>query len=128
LLPHGMEVGLHTMLLERTGEVRRKLCAELTPGSDGSWSEVHKPSPSWPGQGYMKVTCHDGVVTSGRRDGWWTRHIFPTGAVETWMARRPCEGGLRVLRSPPWTPVPGQVPAAPELPQRVRHRGHDPRC
>jgi hypothetical protein len=69
LLPHGAEVGLHTMLLERTGEVRRKLCTELTPGSEGSRSEVHKPSPGWPGQGYMKVTCHDGVVTSGRRDG-----------------------------------------------------------
>jgi hypothetical protein len=64
-----MLLGLHTMLLVRTSEVRRKLCAELTPGPDGTRSEVHKPSPGWPGQGYMKVTCHDGVITSGRRDG-----------------------------------------------------------
>jgi hypothetical protein len=36
LLPHGMEVGLHTMLLVRAGVVRRELCAELSPGLDGS--------------------------------------------------------------------------------------------
>jgi hypothetical protein len=35
LLPHGVEVGLHTMLLVRTGEVLRELCAELTLGLDG---------------------------------------------------------------------------------------------
>jgi hypothetical protein len=69
LLPHGVEVGFHTMLLVRTGEVRRKLCAELTLGPDGTRSEVYKLSPGWLGQDYMKVTCHDGVVTSGRHDG-----------------------------------------------------------
>jgi hypothetical protein len=69
LLPHGVEVSLHTMLLVRTGKICRELCAELIPGLDGSRSKVHEPSPGWPGQGYMKVTCHDGVVTSSRRDG-----------------------------------------------------------
>jgi hypothetical protein len=34
LLPHRMEVGLHTMLLVSTGEVRNKPCAELFPGVD----------------------------------------------------------------------------------------------
>jgi hypothetical protein len=38
LLPHGVEVGLHTVLLVRTSEVRRELLAELTPGLDGSRS------------------------------------------------------------------------------------------
>jgi hypothetical protein len=69
LLPHGVEVGLHAMLLVRTGEVRRELCAELTPVLDGSRGKIHEQGPGWPGQGYMKVTCHDGFVTSSRRDG-----------------------------------------------------------
>jgi hypothetical protein len=69
LLPHSMEVGLHTMLLVRTGEVCRELCAELTLGLHGPWSEVHEPSPGWPGQGYLEVTCHDGFVTSSRHNG-----------------------------------------------------------
>jgi hypothetical protein len=69
LLPHGMKVGLHTMLLVRTGKICHKLCAELTPRLDGSRSKVHEPGPGWPGQGYMKVTCHDGIVTSIRYDG-----------------------------------------------------------
>jgi hypothetical protein len=56
------------MLLVRAGEVRSELRAELTPGLDGSWGKIHEPGPGWPGQGYMKVTCHDGFVTSGRRD------------------------------------------------------------
>jgi hypothetical protein len=34
LLPHRMEVGLHTVLLVSTGEVRNELCAELFPGVD----------------------------------------------------------------------------------------------
>jgi hypothetical protein len=34
LLPHRMEVGLHTMLLVSTGEVRNEPCAELFPGVD----------------------------------------------------------------------------------------------
>jgi hypothetical protein len=33
-LPHRMEVGLHTMLLVSTGEVRSEPCAELFPGVD----------------------------------------------------------------------------------------------
>jgi hypothetical protein len=57
------------MLLVRTGKIYRKLCAELTPGLDGSRSKVHEPGPGWLGQDYMKVTCHDSVVTSSRRDG-----------------------------------------------------------
>jgi hypothetical protein len=57
------------MLLVRIGKICRKLCAELTPGLDGPLSEVHELSPGWPGQGYMKVTFHDGFVTSSRRDG-----------------------------------------------------------
>jgi hypothetical protein len=31
LLPHGVEMGLHAMLLVRVGEVHRELRAELTP-------------------------------------------------------------------------------------------------
>jgi hypothetical protein len=69
LLPHGVEVSLHTMLLVRTGKICRKLCAELIPGLDGPRSEVHEPSPGWPSQSYMKVTCYDGFVTSSRRNG-----------------------------------------------------------
>jgi hypothetical protein len=34
LLPHRMEVGLHTVLLVSTGEVRNELRAELFPGVD----------------------------------------------------------------------------------------------
>jgi hypothetical protein len=43
LLPYSMEVGLHAMLLIRAGQVRRELRVELSPGLDGSWSEVHEP-------------------------------------------------------------------------------------
>jgi hypothetical protein len=69
LLPHGVEMGLHAMLLVRAGEVRRELHAELSLGLDGSRSEIHEPCPGWPGRGYMKVTCHYGVVTPSRHDG-----------------------------------------------------------
>jgi hypothetical protein len=69
LLPHGVKVGLHTVLLVRTGKIFHELCPELTPGLDGSRSKVHEPGPGWPGQGYMEVTRHDGVVTPSRRDG-----------------------------------------------------------
>jgi hypothetical protein len=69
LLPHSVEVGLHAMLLIRAGKVRRELRAELSPGLDGSWGEVHEPRPGSPGQGYMDVTCHYGIVTPSRRDG-----------------------------------------------------------
>jgi hypothetical protein len=69
LLPHGVKVGLHTVLLVRTGKICRELCAELMPGLDESWSEVHEPGPGWPGQGYMEVTRHDSVVTPSHHDG-----------------------------------------------------------
>jgi hypothetical protein len=69
LLRHGVEVGHHTMLLVRASEVRCELRAELTLGLDGSRSEVHEPCPGWPGQSYMKVTCHYSIVTPSRRDG-----------------------------------------------------------
>jgi hypothetical protein len=37
--------------------------------------------------------------------GWLTRHTFLAGGAKIWTARRPREGGLRVLRSLPRTPV-----------------------
>jgi hypothetical protein len=69
LLPHSVEVGHHAVLLVRTVEVPREQRAELSPGLDGSRGEIHEPYPGWPGQGYVEVTCHYGVVTSSRRDG-----------------------------------------------------------
>jgi hypothetical protein len=69
LLPYSVEVGLHTVLLVHTGKICRELCAKLTPGLDGSRSKVHELGLGWPGQGYMKVTCHNGIVTSDRRYG-----------------------------------------------------------
>jgi hypothetical protein len=69
LMPHGVKVGLHTVLLVCTGKICRELCSELTLGLNGSRSEAHEPGPGWPGQGYMKVTCHDGVITPICRDG-----------------------------------------------------------
>jgi len=59
-LPHSVEVGLHTMLLVRTSEVRTEPRTELLPGLDRPRSKVHEPSPGWPRQGYMKVARHDG--------------------------------------------------------------------
>jgi hypothetical protein len=69
LLPHSMELGLHAVLLVRAGEVHREQHTEFSPRLDGSWGEIHEPSSGWPSQGYMKVTCHYGVVTPSRRDG-----------------------------------------------------------
>jgi hypothetical protein len=69
LLPHSVEVGLHAMLLIRASEVHRELRAELSPGLDGSWGEVHEPCSGWPGQGYVEVTCDYGIVTSSCHDG-----------------------------------------------------------
>jgi hypothetical protein len=40
-----MEVGLHTMLLVNAGKVRNEPRAKLFLGVDGSWGEVHEPSP-----------------------------------------------------------------------------------
>src|SRR6185437_16147188 len=65
-LPHGVKVCLHTMLLVRTGEVRCEPRTELFPGLDRPRCEVHEPGPGWPRQGYMKVACHDGTVTTSR--------------------------------------------------------------
>src|SRR6185503_8049645 len=68
-LPHSVEVGLHTMLLVCTGEVHSEPRTELFPRLDRPRSKVHEPSPGWPSQGYMKVACHDGVVTTSSGDG-----------------------------------------------------------
>src|SRR6185436_15457083 len=68
-LPHGVKVCLHTMLLVCTGEVRCEPRTELFPGLDRPRCEVHEPGPGWPRQGYMKVACHDGAVTTSRCDG-----------------------------------------------------------
>jgi hypothetical protein len=64
LLPHCMEVGLHAVLLVSTSEVRNEPRAELFPGVDRSWGEVHEPCPGRPRQGHMKICCyHSGVST-----------------------------------------------------------------
>ena len=65
----GVEVSLHTMLLVRTGEVRSEPRAELLPGLNRPRSKVREPTLGWPGQGYMKVARHDGVVTTSCCDG-----------------------------------------------------------
>ena len=41
---------------------------ELFLGLDRPGSEVHEPSPGCPGQGYMKVARHDGVVAASHCD------------------------------------------------------------
>jgi len=64
-----MEVGLHALLLVRAGEVRHELRTEFPLGLDRSRGEIHEPSPGWPGQAYVEVTCHYDVVTPSRRDG-----------------------------------------------------------
>jgi hypothetical protein len=64
LLPHRMEVGLHTVLLVSAGEVRHEPRTELFLGVDGSWGLVHEPSPSWSRQGYMEVGCQYGGVST----------------------------------------------------------------
>ena len=64
-----MEVGLHAMLLVSTGEICSEHRAEFFPGPDGSGGEVHEPSPGWPGQGYMEVAGHNGLVAASRCDG-----------------------------------------------------------
>jgi len=68
-LPHSVEVGLHTVLLISAGEVRDEPRTELLLGLNRPGGEVHEPSLGWPGQGYMKVARHDGVVAVSRRDG-----------------------------------------------------------
>jgi hypothetical protein len=63
-LPHFMEVSLHTVLLISAGEVRCEPHAELFPGVDRSWGEVHELGPGWPRQGYMEVCCHYSSVST----------------------------------------------------------------
>jgi hypothetical protein len=70
LLPQCMEVSLHAMPLVSAGEVRCEPRAELFPGVDRSWGEVHEPSLGWPRQGYMEICCHhEGVSTCCRNGG-----------------------------------------------------------
>ena len=45
LLPHGMEVGLHALLLVRAGKDCRELRTEFPPGLDRSRGKIHEPSP-----------------------------------------------------------------------------------
>jgi hypothetical protein len=68
-LLHGMEVGLHAMLLVGTGEVRYEPRIEPLLGVNGPRGEVHEPGLGWLGQGHMKVAGHDGAVTTYRCDG-----------------------------------------------------------
>jgi hypothetical protein len=69
-LPHCMEVRLHAMLLISTGEVHCEPRAELFPGVDRSWGEVHEPGTGWPIQGYMKICrLYSSVSTCCRNSG-----------------------------------------------------------
>jgi hypothetical protein len=57
-----MEVCFYTMLLVSASEVHGEPRIELFPGVDGSWGEVHEPSPGRSRQGDMKIRCrHSGV-------------------------------------------------------------------
>jgi hypothetical protein len=67
-LPYCMEVSLHAMLLISTDEVRCEPHAELFPGVDRSWSEVHEPGLARPRQGYMEVCCHYSSVSTRCRN------------------------------------------------------------
>jgi hypothetical protein len=58
LLPHYVEVGLHTVLLVSIGEVCHEPRAELFLGVDRPWGKVHEPSPGGPRQGDMKICRH----------------------------------------------------------------------
>jgi hypothetical protein len=64
-----MEVGLHTVLLVSACEVHDEPRAELFPGVDGSWGEVHELSPGRSRQGDMKIRCHHSGVSTCCRDG-----------------------------------------------------------
>jgi hypothetical protein len=61
-LPHGVEVGLHAVLLVSAGKVRCEPCAELFPGIDLPWVKVHEPSPGRPRQADMKICRHHTAV------------------------------------------------------------------
>jgi hypothetical protein len=70
LLPHCMEMCLHSVPLVSTGEVCHEPRIELFPGADGSSGLVHEPSPGWSRQGHMEVGCqYDGVSTRCRNGG-----------------------------------------------------------
>jgi hypothetical protein len=64
LLPHCVEVGLNTVLLVSAGEVRNEPRAELFPGVDRSWGEVHELSSGRPRQGNMKICRHHSGVST----------------------------------------------------------------
>jgi hypothetical protein len=69
-LPHCVEVSLHAMPLISAGEVRCEPHAELFPGVDRSWGEVHEPGSGRPRKGYMEVCCHyNSVSTYCRNSG-----------------------------------------------------------
>jgi hypothetical protein len=69
LLPHCVEVGLHTVLLVSAGEVCCEPRTELVPGVDRSWGKIDEPSPGRPRQGDMKICCHHGGVSACCCDG-----------------------------------------------------------
>jgi hypothetical protein len=64
LLPHRMEVGLHTVLLVSTCEVRNEPHAELFPGVDSPWGEVHELGLGRSRQGNMKICRHHSGVST----------------------------------------------------------------
>jgi hypothetical protein len=64
-----MEVGLHTVLLVSTGEVRNEPHTELFLGVDRPWGEVHEPSPGRSRQGDMKICRHHSGVSTCCRNG-----------------------------------------------------------
>jgi hypothetical protein len=68
LLRHCVEVGFHTVLLVSAGEVRKEPRAELFPGVDLPWGEIHAPSPGRPRQGDMKICRHHSDVSTCCRD------------------------------------------------------------
>jgi hypothetical protein len=69
LLPHRMEVGLHTVLLVSTSKVHNEPCTELFLGVDRPWGEVHEPSPGRSRQGDMKICHHHSGVPTCYRNG-----------------------------------------------------------
>jgi hypothetical protein len=69
LLPHRMEVGLHTVLLVSTGEVCNEPRAEFLLGVDWSRGEVHELGPGRSRQGHVKICCHHSGVSTCCRDG-----------------------------------------------------------
>jgi hypothetical protein len=69
LLPHCMEVGFHTVLLESTDEVRYGPRTKFFPGIDYPRGEIHELGLGRSRQGHMKVRCHYSGVSTCRCDG-----------------------------------------------------------